>query len=91
MKYKKRRIILTATLCLFVIGLSIFSSYNNISNIRQKKKEKEQLTKKLEELKDMQKTLSDDVEKLKNPEYAARYAREKYLYSKSGEKILKMD
>ena len=37
-------------------------------------------------LKDEEETLSDDVEKLKNPEYAARYAREKYLYSKNGEK-----
>ena len=35
--------------------------------------------------------LTNDVEKLKNPEYAARYAREKYLYSKDGEKILKID
>lgn len=92
MKYKKRRrVILTAILCSFIIGLSLFSSFNNISKIRQKKKEKETLTKKLEELKETEQTLSDDVEKLKNPEYAARYAREKYLYSKNGEKILKID
>ena len=44
-----------------------------------------------EKLKDEEITLSDDVEKLKNPEYAARYAREKYFYSKNGEKILKID
>ena len=46
---------------------------------------------KLENLNEEEKTLTDDVEKLKNPEYAARYAREKYLYSKTGEKILKID
>ena len=45
----------------------------------------------MQELKEEETTLSDDVEKLKNPEYAARYAREKYLYSKYGEKILKID
>ena len=58
---------------------------------RQKKKEKRELTKQLETLKEDETTLTDDVDKLKNPEYAARYAREKYLYSKNGEKILKID
>ena len=56
-----------------------------------KKKEKRELTKQLETLKEDETTLTDDVDKLKNPEYAARYAREKYLYSKNGEKILKID
>lgn len=92
MKYKnRRRVVLTAILCFFIIGLSVASSINNISKIREKRLEKARLTRRLEELKDEQKTLSDDVEKLKNPEYAARYAREKYLYSKNGEKILKID
>lgn len=92
MKYKKRRrVVVTAILCFFIIGLSIVSSIKNITKIREKRLEKVRLIKKLEELKDEQKILSDDVEKLKNPEYAARYAREKYLYSKNGEKILKID
>ena len=49
------------------------------------------MTNRLNELKEDEQTLADDVEKLKNPEYAARYAREKYFYSKSGEKIIKID
>ena len=57
----------------------------------KKKKEKRELTKQLATLKEDETTLTDDVDKLKNPEYAARYAREKYLYSKNGEKILKID
>lgn len=88
---KRKRVFLTAITCLFIIGISVASSFNNISKIREKKLEKASLTRRLEELKEEQKTLSDDVEKLKNPEYAARYAREKYLYSKDGEKILKID
>lgn len=88
---KRRRVILTSILCLFIMGLSIVSSISNISRIREKKIEKKELMKQLEVLKEEQKILSDDVEKLKNPEYAARYAREKYLYSKTGEKILKID
>ena len=32
--------------------------------------------------------LSDDVVKLQDSEYAAKYAREKYLYTKDGELII---
>ncbi len=88
---ERRRIVLTSIFCFFIISLSIISSVGNVFKIREKNKEKNQLVNQLEVLKDEEKTLSDDVEKLKNPEYAARYAREKYLYSKTGEKILKID
>lgn len=88
---ERRRIVLTSIFCFFIIGLSIISSVGNVFKISQKSKEKQVLTNQLETLKEEEKTLSDDVEKLKNPEYAARYAREKYLYSKNGEKILKID
>lgn len=90
-KKERRRIILTSIFCFFIIGLSVISSVNNLVKIGQKKQEKKELTKQLQELEDEEITLTDDVEKLKNPEYAARYAREKYLYSKNGEKILKID
>lgn len=90
-KKQRRRVVITFIFCFFVISLSIVSSISNINKIREKEQEKKKLTNYLQELKEEQKTLSDDVEKLKNPEYAARYAREKYLYSKTGEKILKID
>ena len=90
--YKEhRRIVLISIFCTFIISLSIISSVSNIFKISEKNKEKEILTEQLKSLEEEEKTLSDDVEKLKNPEYAARYAREKYLYSKNGEKILKID
>lgn len=88
---ERRRIVLTSIVCMFIVGVSIVSSIGNIFKISEKTKEKEMLTTQLENLKEEEKILSDDVEKLKNPEYAARYAREKYLYSKNGEKILKID
>ena len=88
---ERRRIVLTSILCIFIIGVYVISSIDNIFKIREKNKEKKELTSQLEALLEEEKILSDDVEKLKNPEYAARYAREKYLYSKSGEKILKID
>lgn len=90
-KSKRRRVLVTFVICFFIISLMIITSIGNIMQINEKNKEKAQLLNKLEELKEEEKTLSDDVQKLKNPEYAARYAREKYLYSKTGEKILKID
>ena len=91
MKKEKRRFVFVLIVCIFIICVCIVSSIGNITKIEAKKEEKKELTKKLQELKEEETTLSDDVEKLKNPEYAARYAREKYLYSKYGEKILKID
>ena len=32
----------------------------------------------------------DDIKKLNDPDYVARYAREKYLYSKNGELIIRI-
>ena len=88
---ESRNNLLISLLCVFIICASVISSINNYSEIRKKNREKQELIKQLEELTHEEKTLTDDVEKLKNPEYAARYAREKYLYSKTGEKILKID
>ena len=34
--------------------------------------------------------LKSEVAKLQDPDYVARYAREKYLYSKSGEIIIRI-
>jgi len=55
-----------------------------------KYKEKEKLSLELMELKEKEQELSTDVEKLKDPEYVGRYLREKFLYSKEGELVIKM-
>jgi cell division protein DivIC len=39
---------------------------------------------------DKEEELKDEINKLKDPEYMARYAREKYLYSKDGELIIRI-
>ena len=41
-------------------------------------------------LKDEEDKLNSDIKKLKDPEYVARYAREKYMYSKDGELIIRL-
>jgi cell division protein DivIC len=58
--------------------------------ISGKYKEKDELNNELNELKEREQELSTDVQKLQDPEYVARYLREKYYYSKSDELIIKL-
>ena len=44
----------------------------------------------IKELQKEEEELKADVERLQDPVYVARYAREKYLYSKDGEFIIKL-
>ena len=58
--------------------------------IYDKYREKNELDEKLASLKEKEEELRVDVNKLQDPDYIARYAREKYLYSKDGEFIIKI-
>lgn len=58
--------------------------------IIDKYQEKKELEKELTYLKEKEEELQVDAEKLQNPDYVARYAREKYLYSKDGEIVLQI-
>ena len=58
--------------------------------IIEKYQEKKELELELTSLKEKEEELQVDANKLQNPDYVARYAREKYLYSKDGEYILQI-
>ena len=58
--------------------------------MHQKREEKEKFTTMLNKLKEKEEELNKTVTKLSNPDYVARYAREKYLYSKDGEIIIRI-
>ena len=45
---------------------------------------------KLVSLKEEEDELQLEADKLQDPDYIARYAREKYLYSKEGEFVIKI-
>lgn len=67
---------------------SIFSYATQIIKTKQEIKEmKMAYTNSLEE----EDKLNDEINKLKDPEYLAKYAREKYLYSKDDEIIIKIE
>ena len=54
-------------------------------------KSKKQLENQLTDLQKNEEDLTNDIQKLKDPEYIARFARETYMYSKDGEYIIKID
>ena len=77
-------------LCFFIIAFIVYTAVNYTIDIYSKYREKEELDKDLLALKDKEQKLTVDVEKLQDPEYVGRYLREKFLYSKQGEYIIKL-
>lgn len=87
---KALRFLLFGVAC-FVIVLYFFSVLVNMSlEIVGKYKEKDTLSRELEDLREKEQALSTDVLKLQDPEYIGRYLREKYYYSKDDEYIIKL-
>lgn len=87
--YKRRVTLLSVvTIPLLVVFVSTFSYW--IEGYKYKKDAailKEQLEEKLE----AEEELKSQISKLQNPEYVAKYAREKYMYSKDGEIIIRIE
>lgn len=75
-------------------GITSILGYNlvcNIKSINEMKNEKKNLQDKIVKLEKEKEVLETDILKLKDPDYIAKYVREKYYYSKDGEVILRMD
>ncbi len=86
----KRRLIFLVSTSLVIVFTVLFTIGGYWVDIISKYKEKQVLEQQLVDLKNEEAVLKVDVEKLKDSDYIARYAREKYLYSKEGEFIIKI-
>ena len=86
----RRRFVLFFLIYLFIAVVLIHNIGSSFMQIYEKTKEKNELQQKLSELIDKEEELKGTVNKLQNPDYIARYAREKYLYSKDGEIIIRI-
>ena len=73
-----------------IISLLAYKCGHYLKQINEKQKEKEFLLEKIVLLQEEEEVLKTDLQKLDDPNYVARYAREKYLYSKDGEYIIRM-
>lgn len=78
-------VVIAGLLSFFVYKMSYYwpKIFNNYE-------EKKQLDSEYQALLKEEKNLTTDILKLKDPDYIARYAREKYMYSKDGEVIIKI-
>ncbi len=88
-KYRLRLLIYLGLLISIgaVLSLSCFGTWKQILNNR---KTKNDLEEKYNELLENEESLEGQVVKLQDPEYVAKYAREKYLFTKDGELIIDM-
>ena len=89
-KTKSRFFIISFVFIAIILTL-LYTLFNDLQNINILIGEKKELMKEKESLKEKQASLNADIERLSDDLYVARYAREKYFYSKDGEIILKMD
>ena len=90
---KKGRRRITVLMIIFIPLLAFFVSnmFSYWTNIYRNIKEKKELEIVYKEYLEEEELLRSEIEKLQDEEYIARYAREKYLYSKDGEIIFKID
>ncbi len=86
----RRRMLFLGLTSIIVIVATTFTIGKYWIEIYDKYQEQKSLEKKLISLKNKEKKLKVDANKLQDPDYIARYAREKYLYSKDEEFILKI-
>lgn len=68
-----------------------YNCLNNILQIKKMKEEKKELQEELVLLQEEHESLESDILRLEDPDYIAKYVREKYFYSKDGELILRLD
>ncbi len=89
-KKKARRLVTFGFTSIILIVLIVFTLGGVFLEIVDKYNEKKDLENKLLVLEQKEKELENNVSKLEDPEYLARYAREKYFYSKDGEYIIRI-
>ena len=88
MKKKRLRFFVYCSIIIAIFLVTFLSCAPDLIKIHNTKKEINELKTKYEKLLSEEDKLSDDVVKLQDSEYAAKYAREKYLYTKDGELII---
>lgn len=89
-KASKKRLAVFGTISVMIILYFIFLLGYYIYQIYQLKEEQKKLNDNYTELKANEKELRNEIERLQDSDYIARYARENYSYSKNGEYILKL-
>lgn len=87
----KHRLMIFGTLSIVLMGYFWVTLISYTINIKALKEKEKELKVELGSLKNEASDLSNTIQKLKDPDYIARYARENYYYSANGEYIIKIE
>lgn len=90
-KQTKRRLAILGPISLFIIVYFLINVVTYSYRLVSLYNEEQELKEKLVSLQAEESNLKIEIQKLKDPDYLARYARENYLYSKDGEYIIKIE
>ena len=92
MKAKKnaKRLFFLGLSSIVIIIVTTFTIGSYWVEIYDKYQERNHLEKQLEELQAKEAVLRVDADKMQDPEYIARFARERYQFSKDGEIVLQI-
>lgn len=90
-KKEKKRLFLITILILGLLGVLVSSVYSDWKQILKNRKIEVELTSNYEALLEDETRLNAEITKLQDDEYLARYAKEKFMLSKEGETIIKMN
>ena len=90
MKKSVKRLLVFGLFSVCIIFFVVLTISNVISQIVDKYKEAERLEEEMVLLGDREEQLNSEIIKLQDKDYLARYAREKYFYSKDGELIIRI-
>jgi cell division protein DivIC len=90
---QKTKFRVTFLMLCFIISSVLFVSsiFSYISQIADTKKEIAMLENDYKTALSEEENLKEEINKLQDPEYMAKYAREKYLYSKDDEIVIKIE
>lgn len=89
-KASENRLMIFGTFSIIIIAFFVYSLFNYIIQVKNLNEEQIKLENNLLALKEKESNLKNEIEKLKDPDYLARFARENYMYSKDGEYIIKV-
>jgi cell division protein DivIC len=90
MKKNVRRLLVFGFFSVAVISFVLMSVYKIVNQIVDKYKEADELEKRIATLTEQEEDLTNEINRLQDKDYLARYAREKYFYSKNDELIIRI-
>lgn len=90
-KKEKKRLFLISVTIIGLLTLLVSSVYKDWTKILNNKSKEIALASEYESLLEEEEALNSEITKLKDDTYLKRYAKEKFMFSESGDTIIRMN